>query len=125
MTPGTVEAAPLVEALIAEHARRRDASGLDRNDYSQTGESQGFGAAVDIVLAHLDAAPEAPQSVADQLAAAGAIIARLTSLLQQPRPHMAPLPYLPNEVPAALQVPAMQLLKAVGLDMHGRPVEAK
>jgi hypothetical protein len=59
------------------------------------------------------------------LSAAGIIIARLTSLLQQPRPHDAPLPCLPNEVPAALQVPAMQLLQAVGLDMHGRPVGVK
>ena len=58
----------------------------------------------------------------DQLTAAGLIIARLVSLLQQPRPHTAPLPYLPNEIPATMQVPVMQLLRAAGLDMHGVPV---
>ena len=65
-----------------------------------------------------------PSAVADQFTAAGLIISRLVRLLQQPRPHDAPLPYLPNEIPATHQIPAMRLLQAAGLDMHGVPVDA-
>ncbi len=70
------------------------------------------------VQAHLDAAPEVPQDAADQLAAAGAIIAALVRQLDS---YGAIVPHLPNVSPGQ-QSAAIRMLAAVGLDCNGRRV---
>ncbi len=106
------------KALLNEIQERLSQARLLIHVAEADGPSEEIAEAGGVAIAWREAVPEVPQGAADQLAAAGAIIAALVRQLDS---YGAIVPHLPNVSPGQ-QSAAMRMLAGVGLDCNGRRV---